>query len=779
MLELRGIQKEFHSRNGQITVLDDVNLSFRTKEFVVILGTNGSGKSTLLNIISGELRPTCGTVLFRGEELSAYNSAQIESFRNQNVGYLHQKVPMIQEKTLLENIRLPMDTSGIEDVKAENRALKLITMLGLIEYADSDPTELSHGLLKKAGLARALVNNPDILVCDEPTEGLDAENADEFMAFLKEESEKRLVIIVTQNLKLADKYADRILYMENGKVINDTNPFHMDPVLRPLMIRKKGMNPGKVIKNAWELFRKDRVQILITVIACCFGIGAFILALSLAGGFRTATDRYEASMMEQYPIIITSGDMQVRADTQIDPEEEDLLPEYTEENVVYPYDPKTDFIQYHNNISDEFMMHMQNIGSDICEEIEYVQRMSMNPIRKADDGSIIPVSIAKAGTLSDKVESAADLSLAAAPETINDDNEIDRTSYLRKYYDAVYGTFPEKPEDLCICIDSKNRLDLNVLKNLGIDPAERESIDYTELVGMELKRVPNNDYYVRQSNGLYAARTDYETLYQGENNTDLRIVGIIRPKKSEDRALLRNGIIYQDSLCSLVADESVSSEIVIAQRSSQMNVISGEPLDDKQKEDMILALAGDPRPIAIILYSKDLESKSEICKYIDDYNERAENMIVYTDLAGQEVSNMTSMFSGILHGAKIISVLTSISCIILVFVSAGYHITRRKREIGIWRTFGVMKKNIRSIYVLWSGLYGLALGLGGVLMGFVMSFPVNLTVSRYLNMESVISVHGRSALITILFCIVLAVIAGILTMNRLLREEPAEMLRKE
>lgn len=223
MLELKGIRKEYKTGNFVQKALDGVDLTFRDNEFVAILGPSGSGKTTMLNIIGGLDRYDSGDLIINGTSTKNYKDRDWDTYRNHTIGFVFQSYNLISHQSVLANVELALTISGVSKWERKKKALRVLKQVGLREHAKKKPNQLSGGQMQRVAIARALVNNPDILLADEPTGALDSTTSVQVMDLLKEVAKDRLVVMVTHNPNLANTYATRIVNIEDGRIVSDSD----------------------------------------------------------------------------------------------------------------------------------------------------------------------------------------------------------------------------------------------------------------------------------------------------------------------------------------------------------------------------------------------------------------------------------------------------------------------------------------------------------------------------------------------------------------------------
>lgn len=225
MLELRDIVKDYVSKENVVHVLKGVNLRFRKSEFVAILGPSGCGKTTLLNIIGGLDRYTSGDILVDGVSTKDYSDHDWDIYRNHRIGFVFQSYNLIPHLTVQRNVEMSMAIAGLPPEERKAKALAALERVGLADHAKKKPAQLSGGQMQRVAIARSIVNDPDIILADEPTGALDSESGEQVMELLQEVAKEKLVVMVTHNNALAEKYSTRIIDLRDGVVTSDSAPY--------------------------------------------------------------------------------------------------------------------------------------------------------------------------------------------------------------------------------------------------------------------------------------------------------------------------------------------------------------------------------------------------------------------------------------------------------------------------------------------------------------------------------------------------------------------------
>ncbi len=219
-VSMRSVGKTYELADVKVEVLRDINLDVSTGEFVAICGPSGAGKTTLLNLVSGIDKPTCGTVLVFGEELTEKNEDELADFRCQQIGFVFQAYNLVSTLTVAENIAFPMEWARKPGDEIENRVNELLNSVGLQHRQNHFPAQLSGGEQQRVALARALANDPPLVLADEPTGNLDAVNTQKIIDILKLLKEKHKTIIVSTHDERLIELADQTVCLQNGRLAN-------------------------------------------------------------------------------------------------------------------------------------------------------------------------------------------------------------------------------------------------------------------------------------------------------------------------------------------------------------------------------------------------------------------------------------------------------------------------------------------------------------------------------------------------------------------------------
>lgn len=766
MLELKNIKKTYRVGDVETKALDDISVSFREQEFVAILGTSGSGKTTCLNIIGGLDRYDSGDLIINGKSTKNFKDREWDAYRNNSIGFIFQSYNLISHLSIVANVEMGMTLSGVSAAEKHRRAQEALEKVGLKDHLHKKPNQLSGGQMQRVAIARALANDPDILLCDEPTGALDTVTSVQIMDLIKEIAGDKLVIMVTHNPELAEKYADRIVKFQDGKIVSDSNPYSFEKENKEFSLKKTSMSFLTALKLSANNIRTKLGRTFLTSFASSIGIIGIAVILSLSVGFQMQIDKFEADTLQQMPIIISQQSMNLDTDTMIKiGEEQKKYEDYPDEKKIYLFDSMQDTMTHTNKFTDEYLEYVNNMDSSLCKGVTYSRLVNMNMIRK-DGENYIPVT-------------SANMNWSSYPVSLNENKH----SLMNEHYDVLTGTMPETPNDLMLVVDTKNRINKAVMKELGFDADNLEEIDFNEIIGKELKVVMNDDYYVKTEYGTYSYNTDLAAMYNAENTLTLRISCIVRPKEDSPTSMMSEGggVAYNDELAQLVIDNSKNSEIVKAQEQSDVNVLSMEAMDEETKKQTIAYLGGNEIPYAIQLYPYDFESKDKMLEYLDKYNEslEADDQIIYTDMA----SMISGMSDGIMDGITIVLIAFAgtnlIVSLIMIAIITYTSVLERTKEIGILKALGARKKDITRVFDAETFILGVTSGMLGIIIAKLLTFPINAIIYSLTDLKNVAHLKISHALILVAISTILTMLGGHIPARMAAKRDAVEALRSE
>lgn len=787
MLELKNIRKVYHVGDMETIALNDISVAFREREFVAILGTSGSGKTTCLNIIGGLDKYDSGDLVIKGKKTKDFKDIDWDSYRNNSVGFIFQSYNLIMHLSIVENVELGMTLSGVSKEQKHKRAIEVLEQVGLKEHLHKKPNQLSGGQMQRVAIARALANDPEILLCDEPTGALDTATSIQIMDLIKEVAGDRLVIMVTHNPELAEEYADRIIKFKDGNIIDDTNPHQERPKEDQFHLKKTAMKFKTALGLSLNNLKTKKGRTFLTSFASSIGIIGIAVILSLSSGFKEQILQFQSDAMADMPIIITQSTQQIDEETMRKLADDRMASikgtaEFEDTEEVYLYDP-TEMTQMHTNVfTDEFIDYLEKIDPEICGSLGYTRLVNLNMVRKTDS-EVIPVSISSASSDDNAMSamtssSSMSLGLSSYPQQLEDMAE----SYLEKCYDVLAGEYPTNDNEVVLVIDDKNRIAQNIMEALGYDVKDVDSINFDDIVGTEMKIIPNNDYYTKTDMGNYVPGTDYQAMYDSKDAITIKIKAVVRQKADVTIGLLSTGIAYSDNLAGKLIELNQESDIVKAQQDSDVNVMSMQKFDDETAKTQFMGyLGGTSIPYMVMVYPETFENKDQVLEYLDAYNEDkdSDDAIVYTDMAG----TMSSMTSGIMDAITIVLVafaaISLVVSLIMICIITYTSVLERTKEIGVLRALGARKKDITRVFDAETFILGLFSGILGIIIAWALTFPINSVLYNMTGLENIATLLPEHALLLVVISTVLTVMGGHIPARMASKKDAVEALRSE
>lgn len=612
MLQIKNISKTYKTGNLVQRALDDVSLNLRDNEFVAILGPSGSGKTTLLNIIGGLDRYDSGDLIINGISTKKYKDRDWDSYRNHTVGFVFQSYNLIPHQTVLANVELALTISGISGKERRERAIKALEEVGLGEQIHKKPNQMSGGQMQRVSLARALVNNPDILLADEPTGALDSETSIQVMDLLKEVAKDRLVVMVTHNPELAYQYATRIVKVKDGKLLEDSDPYEIPEGEAPEPVHK---NMGKssmsfltALSLSFNNLKTKKARTILVSFAGSIGIIGIAMILSLSHGVNKYIEDMEEKTMSEYPLQIT------KTTTNMMSMSEDMMSSKkatSTDNKVREMQILTQMVSgtEYNDLK-SLKTYLESGQSDIKNQtkaIEYDYGITPQIYLQEDNGDVRQVCPDQ--TLSSLTGSSSMMLAMMGSSGMEQFHALPENEALYKdQYDVKAGHWPENDHECVVILTQNGQLYDMTLYSLGLKSGEEldkileavkedqsveineepGSYDYNDFLGITLKLVNASDYYVYDDEfSVWKDKSDNQQYVKDliKNGEDLKVVGVVQPKEGQDFTMLTAGVGYPASLLDHVIDKAAQSDIVKDQlKDKKTNVFNGKSFDDPDDE---------------------------------------------------------------------------------------------------------------------------------------------------------------------------------------------------
>lgn len=572
MLELKKITKIYETGTFKQKALDGLSINFRKNEFASILGQSGSGKTTLLNIIVGLDSYTSGDLTINGISTKKYKDSDWDTYRNHRIGFIFQSYNLITHQSILSNVELALTLSGVSKAERRKTAKEVLNKVGLKDHINKKPNQLSGGQMQRVAIAIALINNPDILLADEPTGVLDSETSIQIMNLLKEIAKDKLVILVTHNPELAEKYSTRIINLKDGKITNDTNPYDGNDETWSNVKTSKNKKTSMSFFTAFGLSLNNLMtkkgRTILTAFAGSIGIIGIAVILSVSTGVRDFIDKTEEETLSSYPISIRESSLDITSFLTANRNKKTECDDnkICSNNIMGDLLSSVSTTKSSNNII-EFKNYIESGNSNIknyVNDIKYqygfeLQIYSSNldiPIK------VNPNSLAETMTVSPNAFLSGDV----FKELMNNDR------LLETQYEVLAGKMPTNYDEIVLIVDENNSLSDYILYAIGLkDQKELANIkeniirgeeykteelvfEYDDLLTLTYKLVLNTDYYLKENNKWVDKSTDLSYMKQVVNNgIELKIVGILKP--DEEATSAENSIVgYRHDLIEYVVN---------------------------------------------------------------------------------------------------------------------------------------------------------------------------------------------------------------------------------
>ena len=654
MLRLEKITKEYITGDSKVEALKGITLEFRKSEFVSILGQSGCGKTTLLNIIGGLDKYTTGDLIINGKSTKEFKDKDWDAYRNHSVGFVFQSYNLIPHQTILSNVELALTLSGVSKKERRNRAIDALKQVGLGEQINKRPNQLSGGQMQRVAIARALVNDPEIILADEPTGALDTGTSVQIMEILKEISKDRLIIMVTHNPDLAEKYSSRIIKILDGKITDDSNPYSKEEEKNEDRTSKANSKVSMSFFTALSLSLNNLMtkkgRTILTSFAGSIGIIGIALILSLSNGMQAYINRVEEDTLSSYPITIQEETIDISS-MMTSLMGENNQNENIEENKVYSKNIINDMLstvstKINNNNLEEFKKYLDDENSKINEyinAIQYSYNLDLN-IYKEEKDKIVKVNpsqvFSKIG-MGEMIE-ARDNSMMGSMALVQSEvwtELLDNEELLKSQYDVLAGKLPEKYNEVVLVTDQNNRISDYTLYSLGlldqdeleekyekiedgeeVEESEEKEYSYDEILNTSFKLLLNADYY-KKENDVWMDKSEDEDYIKEKlkDAEEIKIVGIVKQNEESAATEVSSVIGYTKELKEYVIEKTNEADIVKEQKENKdINVFTGTkfPKEDSKEFDFS-SLSNEQK-----MYMASL-SQEELAKLMSQYTENA------------------------------------------------------------------------------------------------------------------------------------------------------------
>ncbi len=616
MLKLKEIKKEYLTDASKVEALKGINIEFRKNEFVSILGQSGCGKTTLLNIIGGLDRYTTGDLIINGKSTKQFKDKDWDAYRNYSIGFVFQSYNLIPHQTILSNVELALTISGVSRKERTKRAKQALEQVGLKEHIHKKPNQLSGGQMQRVAIARALVNNPDIILADEPTGALDTKTSVQIMEILKEISKEKLIIMVTHNPDLAEKYSTRVVKILDGLITDDSNPYDSEKEKEEFK-PKSGRTSMKFL-TALHLSLNNLMtkkgRTLLTSFAGSIGIIGIALILAISTGVQNYINKVEEDTLSSYPLMIQKSSVDIGSMMEVMMGTMEVDSSAQEDGKVYSSNIMDQMLttlsnKRQNNNLEELKKYLANKDNEITKNanaIQYTYDLDINLYKKDTENGIVkvnPSTVLNSIGMGDAVEASNNSAImdimGSGMSKMSNTNIweelLDNQELLKSQNVLLAGKWPEAYNEVVLICDENNQVSDYALYSLGLkdqkeikekwkaiqneektEEAEQTNYLYSDLVGLSFKLVLNSDYYEKQS-GIWLDKSDDDEYMKKiiDNAEEIKIVGIIKPNAQTVMKTTTGGIGYLSSLKEYVINKCNEAEIVKEQKeNTEKNIFS-------------------------------------------------------------------------------------------------------------------------------------------------------------------------------------------------------------
>lgn len=640
MIEVKEIRKEYRTGDFIQKALDGVSVTFRDNEFVAVLGPSGSGKTTLLNILGGLDTADSGEIIINGTSTREYKSADWDTYRNHRIGFVFQSYNLIPHQTVRANVELAMTLTGVDTEERRARAEEALDKVGLKGHENKKPSQLSGGQMQRVAIARALVNNPEIVLADEPTGALDTETGIQVMNLLQEIAKDRLVIMVTHNPALAEQYANRIITLKDGSILEDKKPVTAEELKNSARTKigesdagtKTSMSFRTALSLSFSNLMSKKGRTALTAFAGSIGIIGIAAILALSNGVNGYIAKVEEDTLSSYPLTISKNAADIssmfagmsgnskddkKKETDSDSDGDSAVQEDSGNTNSAAKDENTE-IKQRNVLGNVFGSTRKN---DLVAFKKYLDSKGNKVRRNASvityNYGITPL-IYKINSGSDPIQVNATDGMDANYESFGIQNSsntgfyqmLDDEKLLKQQYEVVAGKWPKKSTEAVLVLNKDGSVSDATLYQLGYydrKEYDRAMIKYRETGKLEMSTdkqrpfrykdalklsynviSPGEIYSYNSATGTWLDQSKSKTFMTDKlnNGIELKVVGVIKPNGKTRSNALQPGVGYLPSLTSQIIDRMKGADIVKQQLANpEVDVFTGKTFAALKEEN--------------------------------------------------------------------------------------------------------------------------------------------------------------------------------------------------
>jgi len=636
-----------------------------------------------------------------------------------------------------------------------------------------------------AAIEMKLLEEPDIILTETPTNGLEFQSNEQIISLVKDIIEyeaDQLMVRVTKFPTLPIHPADRIIHYYHGQIIDPETLVQInEPKMAPVKesqseeykLVKTRMNYFTALKLSGKNIIMKKWRTALTMLALSIGLIGVAIVLALSNGFNREIAHFEAEALMDFPIAIFEEAVDWDQVGLFGVEDDVIeLESRTDRNVVYVNRPEERNYLHRNIMTDALFEHLEELNPAYVRSITYTYRMNLNLLRQLDD-EIITVNLESSSTMGTGI-------LATLPQPFIAGEE----SMLYRSHDLLAGTYPRRMTDLILIVDEFNRVNATVLEGLGFDTEDLEALSFEDFVGLELRLILNDDFYIETDQGNFVMNPEMEELYESENAIILTITGVFRQNDDDSTLqLFSPGILHSDELTRDIVAREIDSEIVQAQLEADYNVLTLATQNEDEQRAMLSSLGGRLEPISINIFPyPTFEAKDGIMAHLDAFNEGIEDeayRILYEDQASVMTETLGELLMIITIVLVAFSAISLIVSLVMIAIITYISVMERTKEIGILRALGARKKDVTRIFIAEVIIIGLLSGVFSLVMTALLSIPISNVIYNMIDMSNVASLSFSHGVILTLLSLGLTVIAGFIPARIAAKKDPVDALRSE
>ena len=649
MIEVRELRKEYKTGDFVQRALDGISVTFRDNEFVAVLGPSGSGKTTLLNILGGLDTADSGEIIINGTSTREYKSADWDTYRNHKIGFVFQSYNLIPHQTVRANVELAMTLTGVGAEERRTRAIEALEKVGLKGHENKKPSQLSGGQMQRVAIARALVNNPEIVLADEPTGALDTETGIQVMNLLQEIAKDRLVIMVTHNPALAEQYANRIITLKDGSILEDKKPVTAEELKACARTKigesdagaKTSMSFRTALSLSFSNLMSKKGRTALTAFAGSIGIIGIAAILALSNGVNGYIAKVEEDTLSSYPLTISKNAADISsmfAGMSGISKDKDKDTDKSKSSDAERDSGSDDGSEAHNGsdrsksagqAGDKEIKQRNVLGNvfgstrknDLVAFKKYLDSKGNKVRRNASvityNYGITPL-IYQTKSESDPVQVNSTDGMDANYESFGIQNSsntgfyqmLDDEKLLKQQYEVVAGKWPKESTEAVLVLNKDGSIPDFTLYQLGYydrKEYDRAMIKYRETGKLEMNTEkqkpfryrdalklsysvisPGEIYSYNSIAGTWLDQSKNKAFMVGklENGIKLKVVGVIKPNGKTRSNALQPGVGYLPSLTSQIIDRMKDADIVKQQLANpEVDVFTGKTFEALKEEN--------------------------------------------------------------------------------------------------------------------------------------------------------------------------------------------------